>query len=80
MSALSFRSVGLGARWVLAFPVLLEWGSGAAHPLLDWLSGPGALLLNLPSALGIYGLVLVVGLAIAEQRLVRRVGRALDGV
>lgn len=73
------RLVGLVTLWVLAAPVLLEWGFGAAHPLLDWLGQPGAVLLSLPSVLGVYGLVVVVGLAVAEERSARRTRQVIEG-
>ncbi len=56
----------VGIVWIGAAPLLLSWGLGTSHPLLDWASVPAALVLALPAWLGPLGLLVAV-LAAAFQ-------------
>ncbi len=54
--------------WGIAAPLLLSWGLGTVHPILDLAAVPAALILGLPGLLGIAGCVLVVALAALGDR------------
>lgn len=51
---------------VTALPLLIAWGGGVVHPILDWASIPGAWMAGLPSAFGPLGFLGVLLLAIAH--------------
>ncbi len=55
---------------VFSVPLLLAWGCGIVHPVLDWASVPGAMLAGLPAALGpigFLGVLLGTGAFIATR-------------
>lgn len=64
--------------WAVAAPLLFCWGLGTAHPVLDLLSSPAAVLLAAPAFLGIPGIVAVVAV-IALGRRSRGLDRLLAG-
>lgn len=54
--------------WCLAAPLLISWGLGTTHPLLDLLASPAAVLLSVPAMLGGLGFAGVVALVAAGER------------
>lgn len=46
--------------WILSIPVLLSWGFGTVHPVLDYAALPGATILAAPAAWGIPGMIIAL--------------------
>lgn len=57
--------------WLLAAPLLVSWGLGVVHPMLDVAAVPAAFGLALPAWLGWPGCLAIVLLALAGERSTR---------
>ena len=54
--------------WIISAPLLVSWGLGTAHPVLDLLAVPASVLLATPGLLGWPGLLAVGAIAASGDR------------